>query len=95
MVIMRVRVRSGLSFEELMRVAEERAPEFRKLPGLIQKYYARDAATGELWGVYLWDSHESLAEFRASELARSIPTAYDAVEEPERAVADVIMVLRA
>jgi hypothetical protein len=37
MVTLLVRFKSPLSFDEVMRVVEERAPEFRALEGLQQK----------------------------------------------------------
>lgn len=36
--------------------------------------------TGEFGAVFVWDSDEALAAFRESELARSIPGAYQANE---------------
>lgn len=62
---------------------KERAPQFRALPGLVQKYYGRETQTGEFTGIYLWDSEQSLREFQQTELARSIPEAYK-VESPPR-----------
>lgn len=46
------------------------------MPRLLQKYYVKDNETGEFGGVYVWDSEESLRNFRESELARTIPVAY-------------------
>ena len=40
-----VRFRSKLTLEEVTKIMEERAPEFRALEGLQQKYYLQDAAT--------------------------------------------------
>jgi len=45
---------------------KERMPQFRELPGLVQKYYSYDEATGEWAGIYLWDSEESLAAYLES-----------------------------
>jgi hypothetical protein len=72
----------------------ERANRYRALPGLIDKYYLRFDATGEHGAVYLWRSPEALAEFRESELARSIPDAYQVVGTPEVITATVVMQLR-
>lgn len=79
-VILFVRVKSGLDAEELERRALERAPRFREVPGLIQKIYGRDDATGDACGIYFFESREALAAYRESELARTIPDAYEAVE---------------
>ena len=89
-----IRLRSELSEEELLRIAHERAPQFRAIPGLLQKYYVRRAGPGEYAGVYVWDSAESLAAFRESELARSIPEAYRLVEPPEIEIGEVLFPLR-
>ena len=94
MILQIVKFRSDLTEEELLRIAHERAPRFRAIPGLIQKYYVRRAGPGEYAGVYLWDSKESAATFRESELARSIPEAYQVVEAPETETGDVLFPLR-
>ena len=72
MILLTVKLRTSLSEDELLRIAHERAPEFRAIPGLIQKYYVRRDGPGEFGGVYLWDSMESLAAYRESDLAKSI-----------------------
>ncbi len=80
MIIQIVKFRSALSEAEIRQVMEERAPQFRALAGLLQKYYMRDNQTGEVGAVYIWDSEESLREYRQSDLARTIASAYKAVE---------------
>ena len=54
----------------------------------------REVATAEICGIYLWDSKESLASFRASELARSIPDAYAVVATPRIETFEVLFPLR-
>ena len=71
-VILFVRVRSDLEFDELERRVLERRPSFLEVPGLIQKVYGRDPGTGDVCGVYFFDSAEALAAFRETELARTI-----------------------
>jgi hypothetical protein len=78
--ILFVRVTSDLDFEELQRRMAERQPRFREVPGLIQKFYGRDPSTGAACGVYLFQDGDALSVYRASELARTIPTAYEAKE---------------
>ena len=94
MIIQFVKFKSGLSDEEALRIMRERMPEFAALPGLIQKYYSREETTGEFAGIYLWDSQESLDKFRQSELAKSIPIAYEAQGTPRIELLDVIDKLR-
>jgi hypothetical protein len=89
-----VRVRSRLPFDEVMKIVDERAPEFRALEGLRQKYYLQDPATGEACGLYLWDSPEALAAYRDSELRASIAEAYQAGGEPRVEVFTVVKTLR-
>ncbi len=94
MIIQFVRFKSELPFDEAEKVMKERAPEFRAIPGLIQKFYGIEKETGELTGIYFWDSEESIREFRQTELARTIPTAYKAAETPNIELFDVMYILR-
>ena len=57
MIVQTVTFKSKLSEEQIRRVMEERMPQFRALPGLIQKYYVRGDGPGEFDGVYPWSSH--------------------------------------
>lgn len=84
-----VRIKSDLEMEEFERRLLERRPRFRDVSGLTQKVYGRDSATGDVCGIYFFESDEGLAEFRDSELARSIPEAYEAVDV-RREVYDVL-----
>lgn len=94
MLIQIVRLKSALSEEELLRRAREREPQFRAIPGLLQKYYAKLGESGSYAGVYVWDSGESLKAFRSSELAATIPGAYEVVQPPEIEVMDILFRLR-
>ena len=94
MVIQAVKFKSGLTDAEVRQTMEERAPQFRALPGLVQKYYLRDVETGEYSGMYFWDSDQSLGEFRKSELARTIPIAYKVIGQPRVETYEVIFPLR-
>jgi len=89
-----VRFKSQLTLDEVMKVVEDRAPEFRALAGLQQKYYLQDAATGEYGGLYLWESPDALDAYRESELRASIAQAYQAEGEPRVEVYRVIKILR-
>jgi hypothetical protein len=87
--ILFVRIKSGLDVEEFDRRLLERRPRFREVPGLVQKLYGRDDATGDVCGIYCFENHEALAAFRETELARTIPDAYEAVDV-RREVYDVL-----
>ena len=75
-----VRISSGLDPEEFDRRLLERRPRFREVPGLVQKIYGRDPASGDVCGIYFFESEDALAAFRESELAQTIPGAYEAVD---------------
>jgi hypothetical protein len=75
-----VRVKSNLDFEELERRLQERRPHFREVPGLVQKIYGRDESTGAMCGIYFFEDQAALSAFRETELARTIPAAYEAEE---------------
>lgn len=94
MIIQIIKLKSGLSEEELLNVADERKPGFEAIPGLVQKYYFKTGEEGGYGGVYIWDSKESLMEYRQSELAATIPQAYQLVEAPDIEVLDVLFQLR-
>ena len=79
-VILSVRIKSPRGAEEFARRANERLPRFREVPGLIQKIYGRDEATGDACGIYFFENREDLTAFRASELAQTIPAAYEALD---------------
>jgi len=89
-----VRFRSRLSPEEVTALMEKRAPEFRALAGLRQKYYLQDADTGEYAGLYLWESQEAFAAYRDSELRATIAEAYQAEGEPRVELYRILMPLR-
>jgi len=79
MIIQVIKFRSALSEEEVFAVAEARIPQFRDIPGLLQKYYVKSDQPDQYAGIYLWDSLESAAAYRQSDLAKSIPAAYAVV----------------
>ena len=91
--ILYVRIKSDLDPEELDRRLNERKPRFLDVPGLIQKIYGRDEATGDVCGIYFFENKEALAAFRDTELAKTIPTAYEATDI-RREVYDVLYPLR-
>jgi len=93
-LVLLVKFHSKLSLDEISEVVNSRADEFRALSGLNQKYYLQDAATGEICGLYLWDSPEALNAYRESELRASIAAAYQATAEPRIEVFNVLKTLR-
>ena len=94
MIIRFAKFKSALSDSEVLKVYEQRAPQYRKLPGLLQKYYIKDKQTDEYGAVFLWDSMKSMQEFEQSELSRSIPEAYKVVGQPRIEILDLVYTLR-
>jgi len=78
--ILFIRIKSPLDMKELERRVIERRPRFLEVPGLVQKIYGRDEATGDVCGIYFFEDRAALEAYRKSELARTIPTAYEATE---------------
>jgi heme-degrading monooxygenase HmoA len=93
-VMLLVQFRSALPPDEVRKVMEERAPEFRALQGLQQKYYLQDAVTGEYAGLYLWESQDAFNAYRDSELRATIAESYQAEGEPRIEVYRVLEALR-
>ncbi|PQJ15187.1 antibiotic biosynthesis monooxygenase family protein [Aureicoccus marinus] len=89
-----IRLKSKLAEEELLKRAKEREPQFQAIPGLLQKYYVRLDEPDSYGGVYVWDSPESMQAFRASDLAKSIPGAYEITEPPAIEMMDIMFKLR-
>ena len=94
MFIVTVKFETVLSEAEVISKAQERADQFRELPGLIQKYYVKLDKPNHYGGVYLWDSMESAKSYRESELAASIPSAYKVIGKPDIEMFDTLFQLR-
>ena len=94
MILQIIKLKSNLPEEELLKKAKEREPQFKAIPGLIQKYYVKTSQLGEYGGIYVWDSPESLQSYRLSDLAKSIPEAYEINEAPNIEIMDIIFQLR-
>ena len=94
MIISVVKLKSNLSDEEALKLYDERAPQYRKLPGLIQKYYIKDRQTGEHGAIYLWDSLPSMEEFQNSEQYHSISDVYNIIGQPRIEILDLLYTLR-
>ncbi len=90
-----VKLGTELDEDELVRRMRERAPQFRALDGLEQKYYLKSMAEpGTYGGLYLWRSLEDVQEYRSSELAATIASAYETVGAPSVDVFEILMPLR-
>jgi quinol monooxygenase YgiN len=94
MIVQTVKFRTELTEQEVLDVASERLPQFRAIPGLVQKYYVRLPGENAFGGIYVWDSRASLDAYRESDLAASIAAAYRAIEPPVVEVMEVLFPLR-
>jgi hypothetical protein len=92
-IVQIVRFRSRLSDEQVHAKYQSRAAQYRAQPGLAQKYYLK-YDNGEHGAVYFWESEEAMGRFRASELARTIPQAYEVEGTPAVSSATLVMTLR-
>ena len=93
-LILRVKFRSKLTLEEVTKIIEERADDFRALSGLQQKFYLLNRETGEYGGLYLWESESAFHDYRQSELRATIASAYQTEGDPDIEVFEVIKTLR-
>ena len=88
-----VRAKSQLDEVALAERLLERRPKFLEIPGLLQKIYGRDPETGHICGIYFFESKEALQAFTETDLAKTIPSAYE-VTEIRKEVYDVLYPLR-
>ena len=94
MILQIIRLKSNLPEEELIKRAQDRKPQFGAIKGLLQKYYVKMPDSGQYGGIYVWDSKKSLDTYRKSDLASSIPEAYELIEAPNIEILDVLFQLR-
>ena len=76
--ILSVRISSPLPADELVRRMNARAADFAAVPGLVQKSFGLDPLSGDICGIYIFETRAALEAYRASPLATSIPAAYAA-----------------
>ena len=93
MILQFIKLKSKLPEEELLKRAQERKPQFEATSGLLQKYYVKMDG-GQYGGMYVWDSPASLQAFRETDLAKSIPEAYEIVEAPQVEIMHIMFQLR-
>ena len=82
--VLLVKFNSTLGPEQLINTCEEDLKIFRKVPGLIQKYYITEESTGAISGFYIFETRSARAAFWTSDLARTIPTRYGVILETLR-----------
>ncbi len=93
MILQFIKLKSDLPEVELLSRARERQGMFQAIDGLLQKYYVK-IGPGEYGGLYIWDSIQSLQAFKESDLAKSIPGAYEVKEAPQVEIMEILFKLR-
>ena len=83
--VLTVKFHSYHSPEHLMKMCQEDLDTFKRIPGLVQKYYVNEESTGAISGIYLFETKEARNAFQASELAKVIPDRYGVIPETLRA----------
>ena len=83
MFVQFVQFETTLAEDEAIAVAEARMPQFRAIPGLVQKYYLKLDKPNHYGGFYIWRTEADMNAFRASDLAKSIPSAFKVVGAPD------------
>lgn len=94
MIVQIVRFKTELSFDDVLKKSNERADRYRATKGLLQKYYLKYQSHDEYGAVYLWESEDDMKNFLASDLARTIPEAYQVQGKADIQMGEVAMVLR-
>ncbi|HSD62310.1 MAG TPA: YdhR family protein [Ignavibacteriaceae bacterium] len=82
--VLSVKFTSSLDPEELIKICNEDLENFRKVPGLVQKYYITEDTTGAISGIYLFETKNARTSFWTSELAKKIPARYGVIPESLR-----------
>lgn len=94
MFIQVIKFSTNLDEKNIVDIAHSRAEEFRALKGLIQKYYFKTGKEGEYGGLYIWQDKLSMEDYKTSDLAASIPAAYEIVSAPDIQILEALFPLR-
>ena len=63
-----------LSEEAYTAMANELAPTFATVPGLLGKVWLANSSTGTYGGVYLWRDRQAMEDYSKSELSKAVAT---------------------
>ena len=77
----RFQVRPGTTLEEITKVFEASSPRYRKVTGLMTKYYV--FGNGRGGGIYIWESRELAEQLFTAEWKAKIRERYGAAPEIE------------
>ncbi len=84
---------SNLPKDKVIKNFEARADLYRAVPGLVQKYYVHDDATGHFGGIHIFDSLQTAEAFMNSDLVKSIGNAQNSQEPPTVRLLHIDLVL--
>jgi hypothetical protein len=93
MWIVSMRFRSELDEAEIIRLSEESFPKFRAVPGLRQKYYVKNADTGLVGGIYLFESEQTARDYVAGPIPAAVPQRFNVSGEVAIEVLEVALTL--
>ncbi|MDI9914189.1 YdhR family protein [Rhodococcus sp. IEGM 1379] len=93
MWIVSMRMKIEASDEETERKSREGFEKFRALEGLTQKYYIRNHETGELGGVYLFETKEAVDAYVNGPIVASVAERFGVIGEVKLEVVEVLMTL--
>lgn len=63
---------NGVTDADFRKEADQLAPVFAAVPGLISKVWLADAATNTYGGVYLWRDKQAMDAYAASDLFKAV-----------------------
>ncbi len=82
--VLSVKFSSNLDSQLLLDALREDLDTFKKVPGLVQKYYLAEENTQAISGIYLFQTKSSRDAFLNSALAKQIPSLYGVIPETLR-----------
>jgi predicted ester cyclase len=85
--------KSSLGIDRVRQLFRERSSKYRSVAGLREKLYVHDVSSGEVGGIYLFESSKALEDFRQSELEASIRQVYQFSSLPTIRTFDVVHTL--
>ena len=85
---------SELRPEDVERTMRERAPRFREVDGLVQKYFFHDEERDRYGAVFLFESAAARDAYLESDLRAGVGEAYAITGTPESFAATLLFPLR-
>lgn len=89
MYLLNVRFHSEKPLAEIQAMSEASRSAFRQVPGLQEKFYVRNEESGEVGGVYLFDSLEHLEAYVSGPIMQAMPERFAMRDEPRLEILDV------